>query len=93
MRGAGLLLFLWLSAAGATTCDVYELGGTPCVAAHSTVRALFGGYRGALFLVRRASDNATTPINATTSIKSLKEKPFSVFAPVPGAGARGYDST
>ena len=57
--------FLLLSAAGATTCDIYELAGTPCVAAHSTVRALFAGYRGALFLVQRASDNATAPINAT----------------------------
>ena len=47
MRGAGLFLFLWLSAAGATTCDVYELGGTPCVAAHSTTRALYKGYAGA----------------------------------------------
>lgn len=23
-------------------CDIYKAGGTPCVAAHSTVRALFG---------------------------------------------------
>jgi non-reducing end alpha-L-arabinofuranosidase len=23
-------------------CDIYASGGTPCVAAHSTVRALFG---------------------------------------------------
>ena len=26
-------------------------------------------------------------------VVALIEKPFSVFAPVPGAGARGYDST
>ncbi len=40
-------------------CDIYAAGGTPCVAAHSTVRALYANYRGALYQVRRASDNAT----------------------------------
>ena len=45
--------------AAAGPCDVYSLHGTPCVAAHSTTRALFGGYDGALFAVKRARDNAT----------------------------------
>ena len=37
-------------ARAATTgpCDIYASGGTPCVAAHSTTRALFGSYGGAL---------------------------------------------
>lgn len=43
-------------------CDVYAAGGTPCVAAHSTTRALFGAYNGRLYQVRRASDHATRDI-------------------------------
>lgn len=35
-------------------CDIYAKAGTPCVAAHSTTRALFGDYDGALYQVRRA---------------------------------------
>jgi hypothetical protein len=35
-------------------CDIYEAAGTQCVAAHSTVRALFGAYDGALYQVKRA---------------------------------------
>ena len=35
-------------------CDIYAKAGTPCVAAHSTTRALFGDYNGALYQVRRA---------------------------------------
>jgi len=38
------------------------MGNTPCVAAHSTVRALFGGYAGKLYQVRRASDSTTLDI-------------------------------
>ena len=45
-------------------CDIYATGGTPCVAAHSMVRALYGSYAGPLYLVQRASDLATAPINA-----------------------------
>ena len=43
-------------------CDIYAAGGTPCVAAHSMVRALFGGYDGPLYLVQRASDLASTAV-------------------------------
>ena len=43
-------------------CDIYGAAGTACVAAHSTTRALFAGYGGRLYQVRRASDNATTDI-------------------------------
>lgn len=35
-------------------CDIYQAGGTPCAAAHSTVRALFSAYAGPLYQVRRA---------------------------------------
>jgi hypothetical protein len=50
------------SAAGTGPCDIYAAGGTPCVAAHSTVRALYGSYGGNLYQVRRSSDNTTRDI-------------------------------
>jgi non-reducing end alpha-L-arabinofuranosidase len=49
-------------AAASEPCDIYAAGGTPCVAAHSTVRALYTAYNGPLYQVRRASDNATANI-------------------------------
>jgi hypothetical protein len=49
-------------AGGSRSCDIYAAGGTPCVAAHSTVRALYGSYAGRLYQVRRSSDNATRDI-------------------------------
>ncbi|MFI7430104.1 arabinofuranosidase catalytic domain-containing protein [Micromonospora sp. NPDC049836] len=51
-------------ARAATTgpCDIYASGGTPCVAAHSTTRALYGSYNGPLYQVRRSSDNATRDV-------------------------------
>ncbi len=55
------------SAAGTLPCDLYATGGTPCVAAHSTVRALFGSYSGRLYQVTRASDGATRDVGTLTS--------------------------
>jgi hypothetical protein len=57
------------AARAATTgpCDIYASGGTPCVAAHSTTRALYGAYNGSLYQVRRASDNATSNIGVTSA--------------------------
>ena len=49
-------------AATSQACDIYAAGGTPCVAAHSTTRALYGSYNGPLYQVRRTSDNATRNI-------------------------------
>ena len=43
-------------------CDVYGSSGTPCVAAYSSVRALYSSYNGSLYQVTRASDNATLDI-------------------------------
>src|SRR4029079_3689075 len=48
-------------------CDIYASGGTPCVAAHSTVRALFGAYNGRLYQVRRASNNQTMDIGTLSA--------------------------
>jgi hypothetical protein len=47
---------------GTRPCDIYEAADTGCVAAHSTVRALFGAYAGNLYEVKRASDSTTKDI-------------------------------
>ena len=47
-------------------CDLYAAGNAPCVAAHSTTRALYGGYAGNLYQVRRASDRTTKDIAVVT---------------------------
>ncbi|MEY9857066.1 hypothetical protein ABH935_002674 [Catenulispora sp. GAS73] len=49
-------------AASQGPCDIYAAGGTPCVAAHSTTRALYAAYNGPLYQVRRSSDNATADV-------------------------------
>ena len=54
-------------AATAQSCDIYASGGTPCVAAHSTTRALYGSYAGRLYQVRRSSDNATRDIGVSSA--------------------------
>lgn len=43
-------------------CDIYSSGGAPCIAAHSTTRALYSAYTGGLYQVKRGSDNTTTII-------------------------------
>jgi hypothetical protein len=43
-------------------CDVYATAGAPCVAAHSTTRALFAAYNGPLYQVLRQSDGKTLDI-------------------------------
>ena len=47
-------------------CDIYAAGGTPCVAAHSTVRALYSSYNGPLYQVKRKSDGKTKDIGVLT---------------------------
>ena len=66
---ASLLVFARSSALEGP-CDIYARGDTPCVAAHSLTRALYGAYSGALYQVRRASDNATQdiPVLAGTGV-------------------------
>ena len=61
---AGLLTATATTSQAATQgpCDIYAAGGTPCVAAHSTTRALYAAYNGPLYQVRRASDNTTKDI-------------------------------
>ena len=58
-----ILVVLGLTAAVvAGPCDIYLHGGTPCVAAHSTTRALYSAYTGHLYQVKRASDKQTTNV-------------------------------
>ena len=43
-------------------CDIYGAAGTPCVAAHSTTRALYASYKGPLYQVTRQSDGKALDI-------------------------------
>ncbi len=43
-------------------CDIYAEGGAPCVAAHSSTRALYAAYDGPLYQVMRQSDGKTLDI-------------------------------
>ena len=59
-------------------CDIYAAAGDPCVAAHSTTRALYASYNGPLYQVLRQSDGKTMDIGVVQPAVS----------PVPDAG--GY---
>jgi len=59
---SGLLAIGGPAAVAQLPCDIYGSAGTPCVAAHSTTRALFTSYNGSLYEVQRASDNSTLNI-------------------------------
>jgi non-reducing end alpha-L-arabinofuranosidase len=54
-------------AASSLPCDIYAAAGTPCVAAHSTVRALYASYDGSLYQVARASDSTTADIGVLSA--------------------------
>jgi hypothetical protein len=59
-------------------CDIYAAAGAPCVAAHSTTRALYASYNGPLYQVMRQSDGKTLDIGVVQPVAS----------PLPDAG--GY---
>jgi len=59
-------------------CDIYAAAGDPCVAAHSTTRALYASYNGPLYQVMRQSDGKTLNIGVVQPVAS----------PAPDAG--GY---
>lgn len=61
MRLTALAAVVATAVAQQGPCDIYAAAGTPCVAAHSVTRALFGAYAGPLYQVKR-SDNATLDI-------------------------------
>jgi hypothetical protein len=43
-------------------CDIYAAAGSPCVAAHSSTRALYASYNGPLYQIMRQSDGKTRDI-------------------------------
>ena len=43
-------------------CDIYAAAGNPCVAAHSSTRALYASYNGPLYQVMRQPDGKTLDI-------------------------------
>jgi len=67
------------AAGSSEPCDIYASAGTPCVAAHSTVRALYANYNGPLYQLRRASDGATTDIGPTSAGGSANSDAQDVF--------------
>lgn len=57
MRVLVLMSMAMIDMSYATTCDIYDAAKeTKCVAAHSTVRALYSRFSGALYQVQRSSD-------------------------------------
>jgi hypothetical protein len=56
-----------VASATATTCDIYDAAGTPCVAAHSVVRALYKAYDGPLYSVERSSDKTSKDIGVVAA--------------------------
>jgi len=61
----GIFLPLQKSNAAKCPCDLFKDGGTPCVAAHSTVRALYESFDGPLYQIKRA-DKQTKDIGLLT---------------------------
>jgi non-reducing end alpha-L-arabinofuranosidase len=51
-------------------CDIYDAAGDPCVAAHSTTRALYASYNGPLYQVLRQSDGKTLDISVVQASSS-----------------------
>ncbi|CAG5179516.1 uncharacterized protein ALTATR162_LOCUS9325 [Alternaria atra] len=66
MRSRTNTLALGLVATGslvaAGPCDIYATGNTPCIAAHSTTRALYSSFNGSLYQIKRGSDGATANV-------------------------------
>jgi hypothetical protein len=55
------------SAAAVRPCDILVAAGNPCVAAHSTVRALYAAYNGPLYNVTRASDGKSFNVSVLSA--------------------------
>ena len=53
-------------------CDIFAAAGAPCVAAHSSTRALSASYNGPLYQVMRQSDGKTLDIGV---VRSRKDDP------------------
>mmetsp|Transcript_5611 Transcript_5611/g.8488 ORF Transcript_5611/g.8488 Transcript_5611/m.8488 type:complete len:332 (-) Transcript_5611:608-1603(-) len=55
-------------------CDIYKSDGHDCVAAHSTVRALYDTYVGPLYQVQRVDNGQTTDIGVKSGIADAAEQ-------------------
>jgi hypothetical protein len=84
---------------GEAPCDIYASGGSPCVAAHSTVRALFEAYTGPLYSVVRARDNATKLIaplqaggyaDAAAQVRTAEHAPSPLMTPLTKRGGGSF---
>ena len=62
MAGSLVAASVGAQAAASLPCDIYGGAGTSCVAAYSSVRALYSSYDGRLYQVVRTSDNATLDV-------------------------------
>jgi hypothetical protein len=60
-------------------CDIYAAGGTPCIAAHSTTRALYASYSGSLYQIQRASDHTYRDIGLLTTGGDVNAAPEATF--------------
>ena len=67
-------------------CDIYAAAGDPCVAAHSTTRALYASYNGPLYQVLRQSDGKTLDIGVVQPSAS----PVAAAGGYANAAAGGY---
>jgi hypothetical protein len=56
-------------------CDIYAAAGDPCVAAHSTTRALYRSYDGPLYQVKRLSDGAVRDIGVVQPVTKPQPDP------------------
>jgi hypothetical protein len=51
-------------------CDIYATAGDPCIAAHSTTRALYASYNGPLYRILRQADGMTMDIGVVQPVAS-----------------------
>ena len=63
-------------ATGQGPCDIYQAAGFPCVAAHSTVRALYAAYTGPLYQVRNGNNTKDIPVGADGYVKISEQDSF-----------------
>jgi len=73
--------FALSSSASVAPCDILETAGNPCVAAHSTVRALYQSYDGALYNVTRASDGKSFSVPVLSAGGFADKKAHDAFCP------------
>ncbi|KAI0160772.1 putative alpha-L-Arabinofuranosidase B [Xylariaceae sp. FL1272] len=82
-----------VSLAAAGPCDIFAAGGTPCVAAHSTTRALLSVYNGPLYQITRADgrtrDIAVDPQRGTADIYDQSGNGNDLTAAPAGGAAAG----